>query len=127
MFLISRFARATGQRWKYVILLGTTVVALVLTLAHWSLWNGNPAHLPGVLTGSLYFAVGIFWFVWWAAAIRCPSCGIRVGWYHMNHGSSQDAIARILMTETCPACGFTPVAVGSTATSDEQGTNGTTR
>jgi len=90
-----------------------------MTIAEWSLWHGNPANLPEGLTIGLYFPVWIFWFVWWGAAIRCPSCGIRIGWYHMNHGSSRDAVVRISMTQACPACGFSPPR--AIRADDEQG------
>jgi predicted RNA-binding Zn-ribbon protein involved in translation (DUF1610 family) len=62
--------------------------------------------LPEGLTIALYFTICIFWFVWWAAAIRCPTCGIRIGWYQMNRGSAGDVATRMAMTGSCPACGF---------------------
>jgi hypothetical protein len=108
VFQFGKFASATGQRWKYRIWLVATLAAVIISGAFFSLWNGNPAGLPEGLTTGLYFLVCIFWFVWWAAAIRCPSCGIRIGWYQMNRGSAGDAAARIAMTAVCPACGFEP-------------------
>jgi len=114
VFRLAGFAAATGQRWKYLIWLIATGVAVIVSAAFFSLWNGNPAHLPQGLTIAIYFPVCIFWFVWWATAIRCPSCGVRIGWYQMNHGSAGDAGARIAMTGACPACGFAP-SVGHAA------------
>jgi hypothetical protein len=72
VFQFGRFTSATGQRWKYRIWLVATLAALIISGAFFSLWNGNPAGLPEGLTTGLYFLVCIFWFVWWAAAIRCP-------------------------------------------------------
>ena len=108
MFGIGKFANATGQRWKYQVWLGTTLGASLVSLAFFSLWQGNPAGLPVGLTTAVYFPTCIFWFVWWAAAIRCPACNVRLGWYHMNHGSSNDAVERIADAQACPACGFVP-------------------
>ena len=108
MFRLGRFASATGQRWKYRIWLAATAAAVIVSVAFFSLWNGNPAGLPEGLTIGLYFPICIFWFAWWAAAIRCPSCGIRIGWFQMNRGPAGDAVARIVSTGVCPACGFAP-------------------
>ena len=108
LFRLGRFAKETGQSWKYRVWIATTVAALIISAAFFSLWNGNPARLPEGLTIGLYFPICVFWFVWWAAAIRCPSCGVRIGWYQMKRGSANDAAARIAMTGVCPACGFDP-------------------
>jgi hypothetical protein len=111
VFKFARFANATGQRWKYRVWLAATVAAIAISGAFLSLWNGNPARLSEGFTIALYFTVCIFWFVWWAAAIRCPSCRVRIGWYQMNRGSARDAAARFAMTGVCPACGFDPSRV----------------
>jgi hypothetical protein len=108
MFRLAKFAHATGQRWKYRVWVAATAAAIIISVAFFSLWSGNPARLPEGLTTALYFPVCIFSFVWWAAAIRCPSCHVRIGWYQMNSGSASDAAARIVLTGTCPACGFDP-------------------
>ena len=108
MFQIGRFADSTGQGWKHKVWLAATGAAIAVSVAFFSLWLGNPARLSEGPTTAVYFPICIFWFVWSAAAIRCPACGIRIGWYHMNHGSSSDASARIAMSAICPACGFTP-------------------
>lgn len=108
MFRFGAFATATGQRWKYQVWLVATVAAVLVSVAYFSLWNGNPMGLPEGVTIGLYFPICVFWFVWWAAAIRCPSCGVRIGWYQMNRGSAGDAAARIAATGLCPACGFEP-------------------
>ena len=108
MFGIGRFANATDQRWKYRVWLGATLVAILVSVAFFSLWQGNPVGLPVGPTIAVYFPVCVFWFAWWAAAIRCPACGIRIGWYHMSHGSASDAVDRIAAVEVCPACGFVP-------------------
>lgn len=112
MLPLGRFAALTGQRWKYGVSQAATVAAGIGTIAFLSLWSGNPAHLPAGLTMAIYFVIGIFAFVWWSAAVRCPSCGVRIGWYHMNRGSASDAWARIDATAMCPACGFDPAVTG---------------
>jgi len=112
VFRIGKFAYATRQGWKYRVWRVASVAAVLVSLAFFSLWNGNPAGLPEGLTTALYFPICIFWFVWWAAAIRCPACSIRIGWYQMNRGSASDASARIMMSGACPACGFEPSGVG---------------
>lgn len=119
MFRIGRFASATGQRWKYRVWLAATAAAIAVSVAFFSLWRGNPAGLPVGLTTAVYFPVCIFWFAWWAAAIRCPACGVRIGWYHMNHGSASDATERITMADKCPACRFVPSATQETSSSLE--------
>jgi hypothetical protein len=106
--LIGRFAIATGQRWKYRVWLAATAAAFAVSVAFFSLWRANPAGLSVGLTTAIYFPVVLFWFVWWAAAIRCPDCGLRIGWYHMTHGPARDATERISMADHCPACGFAP-------------------
>ena len=108
MFGIGKFANATGQRWKYLVWLGTTLAAVLMSVAFFSLWRGNPLGLPMGPTTAVYFPVCLFWFAWWAVAIRCPACGIAIGWYHMSHGSATDAVDRIVTAEACPACGFVP-------------------
>ena len=120
MFGIGRFANATGQRWKYRVGLAATAAAITISVAFFSLWRSNPADLPVGLTTAIYFPVCTFWFVWLAAAIRCPACGTRIGWYHMNHGSASDATERITMANTCPACGFVPSTTEATSGSLEQ-------
>jgi hypothetical protein len=120
VFRMGGFASATGQRWKYQVWLATTATAIVVSVAFFSLWRGNPADLPVGLTTAVYFPVCIFWFVWWAAAIRCPSCGLRIGWYHMNHGAASDATERITMADKCPACGFVPSTTHETSSSVER-------
>ncbi len=120
MFGIGRFASATAQRWKYHVCLAATAAAIPISVAFVSLWRGNPADLPVGLTTAIYFPVCIFWFVWWAAAIRCPACGVRIGWYHMNHGSAGDATERITAADMCPACGFVPSTAQSTSSSLER-------
>jgi hypothetical protein len=106
VFQLARFADATGQRWKYRVLIAAMIAALCISVAFFSLWNGNPAGLRDDITIALYIPICIFWLVWWAAAIRCPSCGIRIGWYQMNRGSASDVATRMAMTGSCPACGF---------------------
>ena len=100
--------------------LAATVAAILISAAFFSLWNGNPIVLPEGVTIGLYFTICVFWFVWWAAAIRCPSCGVRIGWYQMNHGSAGDAAARIAATGACPACGFEPPPTNADSTSHER-------
>ena len=119
MFRIGRFANATGQRWKYRGWQAATAAAIAVSVAFFSLWRGNPADLPVGLTTAVYFPVCLFSFVWWAAAIRCRACGIRIGWYHMNHGLASDATERITMADTCPACGFVPSTTQETSSSLE--------
>jgi hypothetical protein len=103
-----RFAKTTGQTWKYRLWQVATVAAIAVSLAFFSLWNGNPAGLPEGMTIALYFLICVFWIIWWAAAIRCPSCGSRIGWYQMRHGSANEAPTRFLGVSVCPACGFDP-------------------
>lgn len=102
------FAAATGQRWKYRVRCVALAAAVVASAAFFSLWIGNPLGLPGGVTTGIYFAIAIFAFAWDAAAIRCPSCGVRVVWHHMTHGSALAAEFRISMTRECPSCGFNP-------------------
>jgi len=102
------FARLTGQLWKYRVWQVATVLAVVMSVAFFSLWRGNPAGLREGMTTALYFPICLFWFVWWATAIRCPACGQSPVWYQMRHGKADDATARILTGTTCPACGFDP-------------------
>jgi hypothetical protein len=73
VFKLASFANATGQGWKYRVLIAALLAAVGISVAFFSLWNGNPAGLPQGLTIALYIPICIFWFVWWAAAIRCPS------------------------------------------------------
>ncbi len=110
-----RFAKATGQLWKYRVWQAASVAAVGISVAFFSLWRGNPAQLPEGLTIALYFPICVFWFGWWAAAIRCPACRKRPAWYQMRHGHAQDATARILAARVCPACGFDPSAPGGSA------------
>jgi hypothetical protein len=119
VFRIGKFAGQTGQRWKYRVWVAATAAAMVVSIAFFSIPRGNPAHLPEDLTTAIYFPVLIFWFIWLAAAIRCPACGICIGWYHMNHGSARDASERITMADKCPACGFAPAASQETSNSLE--------
>jgi ABC-type nickel/cobalt efflux system permease component RcnA len=42
VFRIGRFASATGQRWKYRVWLATTVAALAVSVAFFSLWRSEP-------------------------------------------------------------------------------------
>src|SRR5690606_3295503 len=109
---LSGFASATGQRWKLAVLVVLTCVVLALTVAFLSLWNGNPADLPEVMTTFVYLSAGVFWFAWWAAAIRCPSCGIRIGWYSMGRGAHGERVAGGGAAGVCPHCGFDPAARG---------------
>jgi hypothetical protein len=105
-----KFARATGQLWKYRVWQVATVAAVMISVAFFSLWRGNPAQLPENLTMALYFPICIFWFAWWAAAIRCPACGVRPAWYQMRRGHAQDVVDRISASNVCPACGHDPAA-----------------
>lgn len=99
---LQSFAAATGQRWKYLVRRVAIAAAGIASAAFFSLWIGNPLDLPeGVMTGT-WFAILIFYFAWDAAAIRCPSCGVRVVWHHMTHGSALAAEFRITMTRECP-------------------------
>jgi len=58
-----RFAKTTGQTWKYRLWQVATAAAIAVSLAFFSLWNGNPAGLPEGLTIALYFLVCVFWIV----------------------------------------------------------------
>ena len=99
-----QFAKHTGQLWKYRVCHAASVAAFAISVAFFSLWNGNLARLPAGLTTALYLAVVIFWFAWWAVAIRCPACGGLPAWHQMRHGNASDAAARIVSISVCPAC-----------------------
>ena len=105
------FAKLTGQLWKYRLWQAASVAAVLISLAFFSLWNGNPAQLPEGVTIALYLPICIVWFAWWAAAIRCPACGQCPVWYQMRHGHARDATTRILTSAVCPACRFDPALV----------------
>jgi len=64
--------------------------------------QGNPADLPEALTTAVYVGVCGFWFLWSAAAIRCPACGARIGWYQMSHGSPSNAVSRFIICRSLP-------------------------
>lgn len=109
-----QFSKHTGQIWKHRVCQVAFVGAVVASVAFLSLWNGNPARLPEGLTILLYFPVTIFWFAWWAFAIRCPTCGEAPVWHQMRHGDASDAVARIMAITVCPACGFDPEPASTT-------------
>lgn len=63
------------------------VATVIITVAFFSIWQGNPLHLPMGLARLIYFPTAIFWATWSAAAIVCPACGVRIGWYQARHGT----------------------------------------
>lgn len=104
------FAKLTGQLWKYRVWQTASVAAVLVSVAFFSLWRGNPAELPEGLTIVLSFPICIFWFPWWAAAIRCPTCGQRPVWYQMCT-ATQETLPRGSWRQGCaPACRFDPAA-----------------
>jgi len=111
---MNSFARATGQLWKVHVRQILTVAAVAMTLGFFSLWLGNPLHLPLGLTVASYFTICGVWFFWYAAAIRCPKCGRSPAWHQMTHGSAGDWQARLATTSACPVCGFDPSKVNTT-------------
>jgi len=104
-----KFAEATGQFWKYRIWQVLTAAAFLITIAFFSIFRGNPAHLPEGPMLAAYFPICITWFVWYASAIRCPSCKNSPAWYQMTHGRAGDTHQRVEVTISCPACGFNPL------------------
>lgn len=108
-----QFAKATGQFWKYSVWVELTVAEVLVTLAFFSLWRGNPLHLPEGLTTGAFFIIALVWFIWLAVAIRCPKCGKSPAWYQMTHGKARTYGDRILATTACPSCGFNPVKENS--------------
>jgi len=105
------FAQLTGQTWKYRVWQVLTVAAGLVMIALFSLWQGNPLHLPEGLTTGVFFLVCIPWFIWYAAAIKCPKCGRSPTWYHMTHGRASSVERRLDSTVTCPMCGFNPLNI----------------
>lgn len=103
-----QFAKHTGQIWKYRVWQVASVAAVAISVAFFSLWSGNPARLPEGLTTALYFPLVIFWFAWWAVAIRCPACREPPAWHQMRHGHASDEATRLFSITVCPACGFNP-------------------
>ena len=102
------FATKTSQLWKYKVWLTLSALAIIITIAFYSLWNGNPIHLPEVPTVLAYFAICITWFCWWAFAIRCPECGKCYAWHYMNSGNFSNMLIRQESSTKCPSCGFEP-------------------
>jgi hypothetical protein len=102
------FAIATGQLWKYRVEQLLTVATGLETIAFFSIFQGNPAHLPEGLVEAAYFPICILWFIWSASAVRCPSCGKSPTWYQMTHGQAGNTQQRVDATTTCPSCGFNP-------------------
>jgi hypothetical protein len=105
---VHQFAKHTGQLWKFRVWQILTVGAVLSSVAFFSLWQGNPAHLPEGITTAVYFPVCVIWFIWWAAAIRCPACGAPPVWYRMNHGNAGSFQLRVAGSSLCPNCGFDP-------------------
>jgi hypothetical protein len=103
-----QFAKETGQQWKVRIWLVLTAAALLASAAFFSLWQGNPAGLPEGITIAVYFPICVLWFVWWAAAIRCPVCRQRPVWHQMTHARVSDFEQSILTIAAWPSCGFNP-------------------
>jgi hypothetical protein len=102
------FAAATGQLWKYRVCQALGAAAVLVSVAFFSLWRGNPWNLPFGLTVGLYFPICTVAFVWWAAALTCPKCSRRPVWYQMNHGGHRSFGARVAATDSCPVCGYDP-------------------
>ena len=106
--MLKHFAGLTGQLWKYRVLQVLFIVALIITVAFLTLWNGNPANLPEVTVTAVYIAVSVVWGIWLMAAIQCPACRVRVVWHHFNHGRHQEAVTRAFATVMCPCCSYDP-------------------
>ena len=100
------FAKATGQYWKYKVWQILTICSILITFLFISIWQGNPLNLPTGLVVLIYFSTCIVWFIWWAAAIRCPNCKKSPAWYQMRHGSLSSNQALGMNVTVCPNCGF---------------------
>ena len=105
MTIASPWIDATGQRWKLVVLLALTVVAISMVLG-----GIFPAMGQVVIADrSLYSAaaplVGAVWLGWFAFAVRCPHCGARPGlWYLRNKGLTEWFTGFVGAVQ-CPTCG----------------------
>ena len=102
------FAEGTGQSWKYVVLKMLTIAAIIVSIAFFSIFRGNPAHLPEGVTVLIYFSICTLWIVWGMAAIKCPSCGVRPMWYRATHQVPVDPTKQRGIGG-CPSCGLSPV------------------
>jgi hypothetical protein len=103
------FAAATRQLWKYRIFNVLTAAATLTSVGFFSIvWYENPWHLPFRLTTAFYFATGIVWFAWFAAAITCPKCRKRPVWHLMAHGGTWSTGGAVGAPVRCPMCGYDP-------------------
>jgi hypothetical protein len=108
MSSIGEFAQLTGQRWKNRLTWILFFAQALALIAFTSLWRGNPAHLPLGPTMAIYFGLAIAWFVSFAAAVRCPSCGRSPNWYLISQKPGSAGEDRLPRGRGCPWCGFVP-------------------
>jgi hypothetical protein len=105
---MNEFAKRTGQAWKYAVWKILSAAAIIVTYLFISLYQGNSLHLPDYVVIPVYFGITITWFIWWAAAIRCPGCHKSPSWFFMSK-SSVGGFQQLLGQMTkCPYCGFEP-------------------
>lgn len=93
----------TGQRWKAVL--------AYLLLAAWGFQFAryvadiNRSRDPDLRLFFVFLVLGIAGLAWLAAAIRCPICRCRVGWYWMRHAPVSVWMTALHRSEHCPCCG----------------------
>jgi uncharacterized membrane protein YeaQ/YmgE (transglycosylase-associated protein family) len=95
----------SGQRWKAIVFLGLIgldgAALLVSTLGYRGKIAGDYKEYFSLAT-ALITAVALLWL---GSAVRCSTCGLRVGWWYMRNASMAEWFSGLWKTERCPSCG----------------------
>jgi hypothetical protein len=94
----------TDQSWKFRLLLGVYVAAVIVFGAQWL--RGSAWFLPVTFFGSVVAAASLA-VPWWS--IRCPRCGTRWFWLAISQKHTDNWYKWLASQSTCPVCGYNGV------------------
>jgi hypothetical protein len=99
--------RDTGQAWKVKVLWVFLPLTILTVAPRHSILLMFDVPLRVVDLGG--FVLGVATFVWIAAAIRCPHCRQRIGYWYMKNTTPLEWFTAFLGLQRCPVCDFAPV------------------
>lgn len=97
------FVRRSGQG----RLLLVNLVFVVIGLAALVLWWVEPV-TANLVALAVTVALGVASFASVALLVRCPRCGLRLGWRALRDSEAGSWLKWLLTLRACPSCGYSP-------------------
>ncbi len=97
---------ATHQTWKLVVFVGWMLVAgLFILLLVASVQEVRWTPIGAVESAFGLVASGALALAWLLVSIRCPACGTRPVWRVLRTAEAHEWVKVLVSYEQCPACG----------------------